>query len=136
MEIGERENGLLLASTAKKNVPTLIRHTKWSQPEDIIKTGDLVGILEDFTPRGIWPVGRIIEIFTGPDGRARSCVIKTALGKITRPAVKLALITPRENAKGFPRMLMIINSRVINVYLELLDHLNVNVKTLYYLTVR
>ena len=65
-----------------------------------MKTGDLVRILEDFTSRGIWPLGRNIEIFTGPDGRARSCVIKTALGKITRPAVKLALVTPKKDAKG------------------------------------
>ena len=33
----------------KEYAPTLIRRTKWSQPEDIIKSGDLVWILEDFS---------------------------------------------------------------------------------------
>ena len=33
----------------KEYAPTLIRRTKWSQPEDIIKSGDFVWILEDFS---------------------------------------------------------------------------------------
>ena len=41
--------------------------------------------------------------FYRPDGRARWCVIKTALGKLTRSAAKLVLVKPRENTKGSPK---------------------------------
>ena len=43
----------------------------------------------EWTPRGIWPLGRVTRIFTGPDKTTRSCELKTALGSLTRPAVKL-----------------------------------------------
>ena len=52
-------------------------------------------ILENFTSRGIWPLGKVVETFTGPGGIARSSVIKTVLGTLTRPAVKLALVEPK-----------------------------------------
>ena len=80
----------------KEYVPTLIKRTKWTQPEETLEKDDLVWILEDFTPRGIWPLGRVLEVFTGSDGIARSCKLKTALGTLTRPAVKLALVTPKK----------------------------------------
>ena len=80
----------------KEYAPTLIRRTKWTQPEEPLEKDDLVWILEDFTPRGIWPLGRVLEVFTGSDGIARSCKLKTALGTLTRPAVKLALVTPKK----------------------------------------
>ena len=34
--------------------------------------------------------------FTGSDGIARSCKLKTALGGLTRPAVKLARVSPKD----------------------------------------
>ena len=40
-------------------------------------------------------LGKVVEMFTGPDGIARSRVIKTALGTLTRSAVKLALVEPK-----------------------------------------
>ena len=64
----------------KEYAPTIIRRTKWTQPLEALEKDDLVWRLEDFTPRGIWPLGRVLEVFTGPDGIARSCELKTALG--------------------------------------------------------
>ena len=74
--------------------PTLIRRTKWTQPEEPLEKDDLVWILEDLTPRGIWPLGRVVEVFTGSDGIVCSCKLKT--GTLTRPAVKLALASPKK----------------------------------------
>ena len=59
------------------------------------RKNDLVWILEDFTLRGKWPLGKVVETFTGSDGIARSCVIKTALESLNRPAMKLALVEPK-----------------------------------------
>ena len=64
----------------KEYASTLIRRTKWTQPQEALEKDDLVWRLEDFTPRGIWPLGRVLEVFTGSDGIARSCELKTALG--------------------------------------------------------
>ena len=54
----------------KEYAPTLIRRTKWKQPEEPLEKDDLVWILEDFTARGIWPLGGVLEVFTGSDGIA------------------------------------------------------------------
>ena len=73
----------------KEYAPTLIKRTKWNQKEENIEKQDLVWILEVFTPRGIWPLGKVVETFTGPVGIARSCVTKNALGTLMGTAVKL-----------------------------------------------
>ena len=79
----------------KEYAPTLIKRTKLKQKEETIEKHVLVWILEDFTARGICTLGIIVETFTGPDGIAPSCLIKTALGTLTRPAMKLALVEPK-----------------------------------------
>ena len=40
-------------------------------------------------------LGRVTRNFTGPSYIARSCEVKTALGKLTRPAVKLMHVYPK-----------------------------------------
>ena len=77
-------------------VPTLNTRAKWQKTDQPLEEGDLVWILEEWTPRGIWPLGRVTRTFTGPDNIARSCEVKTALGKLKRPAVRLAHVFPKE----------------------------------------
>ena len=76
-------------------VPTLNQRRKWTSKEAALEVGDVVWLLEEWTPRGIWPLGRVTRIFTGPDKTARSCELKTALGFLTRPAVKLQHVYPK-----------------------------------------
>ena len=77
-------------------VPTLNTRAKWQKTDQPLEEGDLVWILEEWTPRGIWPLGRVTRTFTGPDNITRSCEVKTALGKLKRPAVRLAHVIPKE----------------------------------------
>ena len=79
----------------KEYSATLIKPTKCAQKVETKEKQDLVWIFEDFTLREIWPLGKVFETFTGPDGIARSWVIKTALGALTRPAAKLASVEPK-----------------------------------------
>ncbi|XP_075255279.1 uncharacterized protein LOC142348000 [Convolutriloba macropyga] len=74
----------------KEYIPTLNTRKKWLKPDAKLEVNDVVWVLEEWTPRGIWPLGRVTRTFTGPDKTARSCEVKTALGILTRPAVKLA----------------------------------------------
>ena len=73
---------------------------KWTNPESKLEVNDVVWVLEEWTPRGIWPIGRVTRTFTGPDQTARSCEVKTALGLLTRPAVRLAHVFPKPIQPG------------------------------------
>ncbi|XP_075258499.1 uncharacterized protein LOC142350534 [Convolutriloba macropyga] len=79
----------------KEYIPTLNTRKKWLKPDAKLEVNDVVWVLEEWTPRGIWPLGRTTRMFTGPDKTARSCEVKTALGFLTRPAVKLAHVFPK-----------------------------------------
>ena len=79
----------------REYVPSLNRHSKWSAPpeRDLI-TGDLVWIVEPTSPRGHYPLARVVKLNYGTDSVARSAELKTATGNIVRPIVKLAPVLP------------------------------------------
>ena len=74
----------------KEYMPTLFERGKGSTPTPNVQPGDLVWLLEDFTPRGLWPMTRVDEVFPGADGVLRSCILKTTYGYIHRPVKKLS----------------------------------------------
>ena len=43
----------------KEYLPTLDRRQKWNKATPSLKVNDFVWLLQDFTPRGIWPLGKI-----------------------------------------------------------------------------
>ena len=73
-------------------IPTLHHRSKWNQQLPSITVGELVWVLRDFTPRGIWPIGRVEAVFPGQDGQTRVCSVKTAYGTFERPAVSLSRV--------------------------------------------
>ena len=75
-------------------VPTLNQRQKWTSKEAALEVDDVVWLLEEWTPRGIWPLGRFTRIFTGPDKTARSCELKTALGSLTNQPLSCNMCTP------------------------------------------
>ena len=48
-------------------IPTLNQRQKWTSKEAAPEVGDVVWLLEEWTPRVIWLLGRVTRIFTGPD---------------------------------------------------------------------
>ncbi|XP_075248452.1 uncharacterized protein LOC142341409 [Convolutriloba macropyga] len=56
----------------KEYVPELNKRTKWQRSNAELDEGDIVWVLKDFTPRDIWPLGRIVKAHRGSDGIARS----------------------------------------------------------------
>ena len=76
-------------------VALLKKRRNWTSRKADLEVDDVVWILEEFAPRGSWPMGRVTRIFTGPDNIARSGEAKTALGKLTRPAGKLMHVYPK-----------------------------------------
>ena len=96
----------------------LVRHfwQRWStcqmvyglfgEPEEICKVhkssrnlsvGVLVIANEDGMIPTTWPLGRVIEVFTGKDGIMRVVNVKTKNGIFKRPVHKLAVLLPKEN---------------------------------------
>ena len=73
-------------------VPELNRRTKWQQANAELKEDDVVWLYKDFTPRGIWPIGRIVKAHVSRDGVARSFDIKISSGMVQRPAVRLGKV--------------------------------------------
>ena len=70
----------------------MARRPKWIKDLKPLEVGSLVWILEDMTPRGIWPIGIVEKLPHSNDGKVRSCEIITGFGKQTRPVIKLALV--------------------------------------------
>ena len=68
----------------KEYLPTLTKRSKWSEQNDSLKVNELVWILKELTPRGIWPLGQIVETSPGKD--------KKAYGMYVRPVAGLARV--------------------------------------------
>ena len=76
-------------------VPSLNKRQKWTSRESALEVDDVVWLIEEFTPRGIWPLGRVTRTFTGPDNIDRSCEVKTALGKLKKNSNKTYACLPQ-----------------------------------------
>jgi hypothetical protein len=70
--------------------------TKWYIEKQNLKIGDMVLIVEDNLPPGLWPLGRIVEVFNGPDGRVRVVNIKTQKGIFKRAFTKVCVLPLEE----------------------------------------
>ena len=79
----------------REYVPSLNWRAKWHNQSDVnMKAGVLVWVIESDTPRGHYPLARILRLHYGNDGCARSADIKTVTSELTRPTVKLAPVLP------------------------------------------
>lgn len=76
-------------------VTELNKRKKWHAQDENLQVGDIVMVIEEdiSKSRGDFPLARVTEVHTGPDGLVRSCKVKTADGRThTRIIQKLAKI--------------------------------------------
>ena len=77
----------------KEYLPTLLKRSKRNENnQSPLKFNDVVWILKDMNPRGIWPLGRVLELYPGRDGQHRVVKVKTAYGTFVRPVSALARV--------------------------------------------
>ena len=50
---------------------------------------DVVLVISPKTPRGHWPLGRIIEVYPGQDGHVRVAKVQVGKEELLRPITKL-----------------------------------------------
>ena len=73
----------------KEYLPTLRPQTKWHSTKDPIMKGQVVWILENNSPRGLWPLGLVTEVYSGSDNFVRKCKLKTKTGETVKSAHQL-----------------------------------------------
>ena len=73
-------------------VPSLNRRSKWTTEEKNMKVGDVVLVVSSDTPRGKWPLGRVVEIKPGSDGKVRVVQVEVGGKIMLRPINRLCPI--------------------------------------------
>ncbi|KAI9553729.1 hypothetical protein GHT06_021665 [Daphnia sinensis] len=80
----------------REYLPSLTERQKWLYGKKNLNVGDIVIVIEPDTPRGEWPIARVVKVFTGPDGVVLSAIVHlrsaTKTSELYRPAVKLCLL--------------------------------------------
>ena len=64
----------------RERLPTLNRRSKWQKEQKDVQVNDVVLVVAPDTPRGQWPLGRVLAVFPGKDKHVRAVkvrVIKT-----------------------------------------------------------
>ena len=78
----------------KEIVPQMNSLNKLTRPQENLKTGDIVAILEG--RRGNWPLGLVTEVKPGKDGKVRVVSVRTGNGQKERPISELMLLLKSE----------------------------------------
>ncbi|XP_062709727.1 uncharacterized protein LOC134288558 [Aedes albopictus] len=65
---------------------------KWKVAKENMKVGDVVKMADPKVPRGEWPLGRVVKVYTGDDGLVRYADVRTQNTTLRRPVTKLAVI--------------------------------------------
>ena len=77
----------------KEWLPTLRARSKWRKDSTDVQIDDIVIIVEDDAPRRRWPLGRVVSVFPGADGRVRAIDVKVNGHVLRRPVVRLCPLT-------------------------------------------
>ncbi len=70
-------------------LPNLNKRHKWFYPQEDLMPDDIVLVMSSETPRGKWPIGKIIKIFPGKDGHTRVVRVRVGEHELRRPITKL-----------------------------------------------
>ena len=92
MEARPSNDQPLLETLALRVCPIPHRTTKWQRDVRNLTTGDLVIVVDENSPRGRWPLGRVTRVLPGDDGRIRAAEVRTKSGTYVRPTVKLCFL--------------------------------------------
>lgn len=77
---------------------TLHKRYKWRDSRDDLSVGDMVLVLLENHPPAKWPLGRVVEVYRGPDGLRRVCKVRLANTELIRSVHKICRL-PIEEAK-------------------------------------
>lgn len=70
-------------------LPTLQTRSKWQKDTDALQLDAVVLVVDSQLPRSLWPVGHIIKIIPGKDGRIRMAEVRVKDRTYLRPVSRL-----------------------------------------------
>ena len=70
----------------------LFTKREWNERRENIGLGGIVLLVDSFSPRGHWLLGRVIKLYPGSKGVVRVVDVKTAAGILKRPISKLCVV--------------------------------------------
>ncbi|XP_076847529.1 uncharacterized protein LOC143493189 [Brachyhypopomus gauderio] len=73
----------------KHYLPGLQARLKWKTESANLQVGDVVMIVDNQLPRALWPVGKVLQVFAGPDKRIRSAEVSVKGRTYIRPVARL-----------------------------------------------
>jgi len=76
----------------KLYLPELQKRSKWQEKQNSVKVGDIVLLLEENTPRYLWPMARVEEVKVGRDNLVRTVKVKTKSTTLIRPISKVVML--------------------------------------------
>lgn len=76
----------------REYLPELQVRSKWHRQKENLRVGDFVLLLNEDTPRTLWPRGLVSEVFRSGDGLVRSVQVKTKSRSFVRPVNKVVLL--------------------------------------------
>ena len=94
-ETGSRSNFLLTYSGrdgCKDTCKPCKSKEKWRKALPNLKPNALVLLVDDNVPRGHWNLGRVLEVYPGPDGMVCTVKVKTKDSVFIPPIQKLFLL--------------------------------------------
>ena len=77
-------------------LPDLQKRVKWQNARRNLAIGDLVLVLDESAPRGLWPLALVKIVFTSTDGLVRSVRVKTSTSEYVRPIAKIVMLEGQE----------------------------------------
>ncbi|GFW44798.1 uncharacterized protein TNCV_4511121 [Trichonephila clavipes] len=66
--------------------------SKWITEKNDLMIDQMVLIKEDFLAINTWPLGRILEVYHGSNGKVRIVKVKTQSGEFKRAISKIAVL--------------------------------------------
>ena len=82
----------------KEYLPTQLERRKWTKPQENLRIGDIVIMLDENVPRCEWPKAIITDTYPSEDSHVRKVKVKTSTSAYERPVHKLVLLF----SPGFP----------------------------------
>ena len=76
----------------REYLSVLHQRQKWLQPQPSLSVGDIVMIADSNSPRGSWPIAKVIEVKPGRDNLVRSARVRTKTTELVRPISKLVFL--------------------------------------------
>ncbi|XP_076660052.1 uncharacterized protein LOC143363338 [Halictus rubicundus] len=71
---------------------------KWQRARENLAVGAVVLLKDDLAPPTKWPLGRVVEVHQGSDGRVRVAAVKTATRTTTRAIQRLVPLISSEHS--------------------------------------